>query len=131
MRLPFLVYGVLYVVVEMVGHSLETVGWDRVSPLVVAAALVDALLVIVIAIAALVMGDVARRRWVPVLRAWQQQRPAWSEEPGWAGAGGDPIEVTSWRAGDERGPLALPAGPTTYGAAPRGRPYPGEPGRLL
>lgn len=131
MRLPFLVYGVLYVVVEMVGHSLETVGWDRVDPLVVAAALVDALLVIVLAIAALVAGDLARRRWLPVLQAWQQQRTAWSDEPGWAAAGEDPIEVLSWRAGDEHPPLALPAGPTTYGAAPRGRPYPEEPGRLL
>src|SRR5688572_17588531 len=65
MRLPILVYGVLYVVLEMVGHALESVGWGRVTPLHVASALVDALLLIVMAIAVLVLWDVARRRWGP------------------------------------------------------------------
>ena len=81
MRLSILVYGVLYVVLEMVGHALETVGWGRVTPLHVASALVDALLAIVMAIAVLVLWDVGRRRWGPSFRAWQARQLAAAADP--------------------------------------------------
>lgn len=135
MRLPILVYGVLYVVAEMVAHSLATVGWDRVTPLDVAAALVDALLAIVVAIAAVVAYDLARRRWLPVLRAWGARQHDRDGEI-WDGEPWETIEVDSWRAGEE--PAALPRGPGPPGAGgtygrpvPSGRRFPEEPGRLL
>jgi hypothetical protein len=137
MRLPILVYGVLYVVAEMVAHSLATVGWERVTPLDVAAALVDALLAIVVAIAAVVAHDLARRRWLLALRAWRC-RGHGQDGAGWNGEPWETIEVDSWRAGEE--PAALPWGPGpggpgasgTYGRpVPSGRRFPEEPGRLL
>ncbi len=62
MRLSILMYGVLYVVLEMVRHSLDT---GRPGPGHAAArrlGLVDALLVIVVNIVALVLYDVGRPR---------------------------------------------------------------------
>jgi hypothetical protein len=129
MRLSILVYGVLYVVLEMVGHQLATVGWRRVTPLHVASALVDALLAIVVAIAAVVLYDVGRRRWGPALRAWQERQLAAAEPPG------EPIGVQSWRP--ESAPftyaIGAPVAPrtSTYGTPGAGRRFPEEPGRLL
>jgi hypothetical protein len=129
MRLSILVYGVLYVVLEMVGHQLATVGWGRVTPLHVASALVDALLAIVVAIAAVVLYDVGRRRWGPALRAWQERQLAAAEPPG------EPIGVQSWRP--ESTPftraIGAPAAPrtSTYGTPGAGRRFPEEPGHLL
>lgn len=140
MRLSILVYGVLYVVLEMVGQHLETVGWGRITPLDVASALVDALLVIVVAIAVLVLHDVTRERWAPVFRAWQRRQLRAAE------TAHEPIGVTSWRTGPQEVPRALaaiaprraadlPAGwaapDPDYGVRPVGRPFPEEPGRLL
>jgi hypothetical protein len=133
MRPSILVYGVLYVVLEMVGHALETVGWGRVTPLHVASALVDALLLIVMAIAALVLWDVGRRRWGPAIRAWQARQIAAVEESR------EPIGVQSWRSGTEPSPLSLPravatAPPTgtgTYGGGGRSRRFREDPGQLL
>ena len=129
MRLSILVYGVLYVVLEMVGHALETVGWGRVTPLHVASALVDALLMIVMAIAVLVLWDVARRRWGPRLRAWQQRQLAAVAESR------EPIGVQSWRSETQPppGPLAVAAAPQTgtYGAPSRSRRFREDPGQLL
>ena len=129
MRLSILVYGVLYVVLEMVGHQLATVGWGRVTPLHVASALVDALLAIVVAIAAVVLYDVARRRWGPAFRAWQERQLAAAEESR------EPIGVQSWRP--EPTPftraIGAPVLPTTgtYGTTGGGRRFPEEPGHLL
>jgi hypothetical protein len=129
MRLSILVYGVLYVVLEMVGHQLATVGWGRVTPLHVASALVDALLAIVVAIAAVVLYDVGRRRWGPALRAWQARQIAAAEHSG------ESIGVPSWRP--ESTPftraIGAPAAPrtSTYGTPGAGRRFPEEPGRLL
>ena len=129
MRLSILVYGVLYIVLEMVGHALETVGWGRVTPLHVASALVDALLAIVVAIAVLVLYDVGRRRWSPVFRAWQARQPAAPAEAG------EPIGVTSWRpeSAPPYSPLAVEAAPRTgtYGTTVRGRRFREDPGQLL
>jgi hypothetical protein len=129
MRLSILVYGVLYVVLEMVGHQLATVGWGRVTPLHVASALVDALLAIVVAIAAVVLYDVGCRRWGPALRAWQDRQLAAAEEPR------ETIGVQSWRPESTpytRAIGAPAARPTsTYGATATGRRFPEEPGHLL
>jgi hypothetical protein len=142
MRVSFLVYGVLYVVIEMIGHALETVGWARVTPLDVASALTDALLFVVVCIALVVASDVARRRWGPALLAWHQERlRAHAEAQSEAVWGDGPIGVTSWRPE----PIALPAGPqpatatsaggtyaaATYGPRTPGRAFPEEPGHLL
>jgi len=129
MRLPILVYGVLYVVLEMVGHALETVGWRRVTPLHVASALVDALLAIVMAIAVLVLWDVGRRRWGPAFRAWQTRQSAAAQEPREA------LGVPSWRPESEppSPPLAVAATPRTgtYGTTGHGRRFREDPGHLL
>lgn len=129
MRLPILVYGVLYVVLEMVGQALETVGWRRVTPLHVVSALVDALLAIVLAIAVLVLWDVGRQRWGPAVRAWQARQIAAVEEPYEA------LGVPSWRLEREppSPPLAVAAAPLfgTYGTAGHGHRFREDPGQLL
>ena len=133
-----MVYGVLYVVFEMVRHQLELVGWERVTPLHVASALVDALLAIVLAIGAVVAFDVARRRWGPALRAWQERQLRLAAEN--AQFADEPIPVTSWRPQQEESALAGPrpstyAEPTyaasTYGSRSHGRRYTEDPGRQL
>ena len=59
MRVSFLVYGVLYVAIEIVGNQLEKVGWPQITPLDVAEALTDAFLAIVVCIALVVAVDLA------------------------------------------------------------------------
>jgi hypothetical protein len=133
MRLPILVYGVLYVVLEMVGHKLEAVGWGRVTRLHVASALVDALLAIVVAIAVVVAFDLGRQRWAPALRAWQERQLRSADGQG------DAIGVASWRPGSDPFPppqaISAPVAGTstsgTYGSNAAGPRYPEEPGRLL
>jgi hypothetical protein len=139
MRVSFLVYGVLYVAVEIVGNQLETVGWPKITPLDVAEALTNALLAIVICIAIVVGVDVARERWGPALRAWNQERlrlAAQADDEHWAEVVWDdePIGVRSWRPE----PIALPAAAAS--APPAGTystpssaspPFPEEPGPQL
>ena len=135
MRVSFLVYGVLYVAFEIVGYHLETVGWPQITPLDVATALTDALLVIVICIALVVAVDLGRARWGPALRAWNQERmrrAAEAKAETWDDVTWDdePIGVRSWRSE----PLALPApaaGPTFYTPSTYGPPFPEVPGRQL
>ena len=136
MRVSFLVYGVLYVAVEIVGNQLEKVGWARIDPLDVASALTDALLAIVVCIALVVAVDLGRARWGPALRAWNEERlRAAAEaklEKSWAEVSWDdePIGVRSWRPE----PLALPApvaSPPTgtyYTPSTYAPPFPEEPG---
>jgi hypothetical protein len=138
MRVPFLVYGVLYVAIEIVGNQLEKVGWPKVTPLDVAEALTNALLAIVVCIALVVAFDLGRERWGPALRAWNAERlrlaaearedraeVVWDDEP---------IGVRSWRPE----PLALPAATaspssagTYYTSNVPNPPFPEEPGRQL
>jgi hypothetical protein len=134
MRVSFSVYGVLYVVVEMVGSQLEAVGWPQLTPLDVATAVANACLTVAVGIALLVGADLGGRRWRRSVLAWREERARladryWAEQP--------PIEVTSWRptplalpAGSAAVPVPVPAG--DYAALPSsGRPFPEEPGRLL
>ena len=139
MRVSFLVYGVLYIAIEIVGNKLETVGWPKITPLDVAEALTDAFLAIVVCIALVVAVDLGRERWGPALRAWHAERlrlAAEAAQDDWAEVVWDdePIGVRSWRPE----PLALPA--AAPGAAPSGTdytasapnpPFPEEPGRQL
>src|SRR3954453_19235078 len=104
MRVSFLVYGVLYIAIEIVGNKLETVGWPKITPLDVAEALTNALLAIVICIALVVAVDLGRERW-----GGGRGRAAWPEGPlplaaeaaqeDWADVVWDdePIGVRSWR----------------------------------
>ena len=92
MRVSFLVYGVLYVVFEMVGYQLEQVGWAEVSGLDVATAVTDTLLTVAVCAAVLLAADLARKRWGTAVRAWLAER-AVPEAVIWD----EPVEVRSWR----------------------------------
>ena len=152
MRVPVLVYVLLYLVVELIGAQLAAVEWQHVTPLMVASAVTDALLVVSVLVAALVTADLTKDRWRPGLHSWlhEHARP----HAGWWGAhrrhhldghddrDGEVIDVRSWRPE----PLALPVGspaaaPTATYAAPTyavsgtpvrsGRRFPEDDGRLL
>jgi hypothetical protein len=106
MRVSFVVYGVLYVVIEMVGYQLELIGWPQITALDVASALTNALLWVALAAAVVVALDVAGARWRRHLREQQRElawTSAWRRRQGWDDE--DTITVASWRT-----PLlALPA----------------------
>jgi hypothetical protein len=99
-RVSFLVYGVLYVVFEVVGYQLEQVGWADISGLDVATALTDAFLVVAVGAATLVAADLGLRRWGRSMADWHLRRAAVDGEV-WDG----PIPVRSWRPA----PLAITA----------------------
>jgi hypothetical protein len=130
-RVSFLVYGVLYVVAEIVGAQIEAIGWPQLTALDVATAVANACLTVAVGVAVLVGMDVGGRRWRRSLEAWRQERARLEAAP-WEESG--PITVSSWRPE----PLALPAGRSfdpapggDYAVPSRGRPFPEEPGRLL
>lgn len=150
MRVPVLVYVLLYLVLELIGAQLAAVEWRHITPLMVASAVTDAMLVVAVLVAVLVTADLTKHRWRPAVRTWVRERAR--PQAGWWGPRRDPdadegqvLGVRSWRpARPER--LALPAGspaavPTatyaapTYavgGTSPRpGRPFPEDDGRLL
>jgi hypothetical protein len=106
MRVAFLVYGVLYVVIEIVGHQLEQVSWPEISALDVATALTNAFLTVAVLVGVLVAVDVLGHRWRRQLRAWRLEQARLAIEE-WADP--EPLTVPAWRPR----PLALPA------AAPR------------
>src|SRR3954467_13172409 len=62
-RVSFLVYGVVYVVIEMVGAALEDVGWARITALDVATAITDACLAVALVLAALLAVKLGAQRW--------------------------------------------------------------------
>ena len=131
MRLSFLVYGVLYVVVEIVGAQIEAIGWPRLTALDVATAVANACLTVAVGIAVLVGADVGGRHWHRSAVARREERERLAAEA-WAEPG--TITVASWRPE----PLALPAGRTwepapggDYAVPARGRPFPEDPGHLL
>jgi hypothetical protein len=116
MRVAFLVYGVLYVVVEIVGHELQQVGWPQITALDVATALADAFLTVAVLVALLVAADVLGHRWRRRLRAARLDRARraleeWTEP--------EPMTVHAWRPE----PLALPAAPAPAPPARAGNAY--------
>ena len=131
MRVSFLVYGVLYVVVEIVGAQIEAIGWPQLTALDIATAVANACLTVAVGIAVLVGADVGGRRWHRSVLAWREERArltaeSWDEPA--------TITVSSWRPE----PLALPAGRSfdpapggDYAVPSRGRPFPEGPGHLL
>jgi hypothetical protein len=128
-RASIVVYGVLYVVLEMVGHQLERVGWAQVSALDVATAVTDALLVVAICGAVLLALELGARRWLRSREARDAEREA-EQEAAWH----RPIEVPSWRPASEAPPSPAPPSGGTYGGNPytfAGHRYPKDPGRLL
>ena len=139
MRVSFLVYGVLYIAIEIAGNQLERVGWPQITPLDVAEAVTDALLAIVVCVALVVAVDLGRARWGPALRAWHEERLRLAAEAAdheWAEVVWDdePIGVRSWRPE----PLALPApaasaspAGTYYTPAGSNPPFPEDPGTRL
>ena len=152
MRVPVLVYALLYLVLELIGAQLAAVEWRHITALMVASAVTDALLVVAVLVAVLVTADLTKHRWRPVVRTWVDERArpqaGWWGPRGHAdadGSGSQVLGVRSWRpVRPER--LALPAGspaaaPTASYAAPTysaggtpprpGRPFPEDDGRLL
>jgi hypothetical protein len=130
MRVAFAVYGVLYLVVELVGQRLRNVGWARITPLDVATAVTDALLTVAICCAVVLAVHLGWRRWGGSVRARHQ---AGSDGAEWNDR---PIGVSSWRPEPVALPAAAPAPKPggTYAANPysQGRArFPEEPGHLL
>ena len=103
MRITMAVYALLYVVVEMLVHQLESAAWPPLSPLLVATAVTDALLVASVLLAVVVGVDITRRHWQPPLHTWLH-RHATPHGDWWDHS--TPFEARSWRAPA----LALPAG---------------------
>jgi hypothetical protein len=130
-RIPLLVYGVLYVVLEMVGHELAEVGWAEVSGLDVATAVTDALLTVAVCAAALLAVDLGLRRWSPSARAWVAQRgqpeaELWdelSESRQWRP---EPLAVTAERV-EQRPRRGHRGNPYSFA----GYRFPKDPGTLL
>jgi hypothetical protein len=130
-RVSFLVYGVLYVVIEVVGHQLEQVGWADISALDVATAVTDALLTVAVCLAVLLALDLGAKRWGRSMAAWRLEQNGVDGEI-WD----EPIGATSWRPA----PLAVSAERVDVPpkAAYSGNPYsfaghrfPKDPGTLL
>jgi hypothetical protein len=131
-RLSFLAYGVVYVVIEIVGDQLETIGWPQITALDVATAVTDACLVVAVGLAVLLAGKLSAQRWGRSVRTWWDElgdaQDVWDDP--------QPIGVRSWRADPlelTAAPAAAPAG-GTYGGDPytfAGRRWPAEPGGQL
>jgi hypothetical protein len=140
MRTALAVYGLLYVVIEVVGHELETVSWPEVTPLDVAAAVTDGMLTVAVLVAVLVGADLLRHRWRRWLLAREEERARLAREE-WA-AEQAPIGVRSWRPARFALPAATPSLPgparATQAANAYARPvrgtvhaFPEDDGRLL
>ena len=149
MRVPVLVYVLLYLVFEMIGAQLEQVEWSEITPLMVASAVTDAMLIVAVLIAVLIGADLTMHRWRPLLHAWQNEHAR--SHSAWWGAHrhhhydefyAEVVGVTSWRPQPAALPMGSPAAPPTAtyatptyavnGTSPRsGRPFPEDDGRLL
>jgi hypothetical protein len=120
-RISFVVYGLFYVMMEMVGARLEQIGWPSLTPLDVATAVVHALFAVSVCIAVLLGLDVAARRWRRARLVYLLERARLAEE-----TEPDTVTVESWRPE----PLALPAGPTPVAFDGPDYVAPGDGGRL-
>jgi hypothetical protein len=147
MRVPILIYVLLYLVVELIGAQLAAVEWGRITPLMVASAVADAMLVVAVLVAVLVAADLTKHRWRPVVHAWLHEHA--EPHTGRRGAHrhhdddrAGTVTVSSWRA--ERAALPVgspPVPPTATYAAPTyavsgtpartGRNFPEDDGTLL
>src|SRR4051812_50071403 len=96
MRVAFVVYGALYVVLEIVEHQLEQVSWPEITALDVATALANAFLTVAVLVAVLVGIDVLGHRWRRHLQALRLENARRAAEDR-ADAG--PLPVPSWRPG--------------------------------
>jgi len=106
MRVAIVVYGVLYVVIEVVGYQLGQVSRPTITALDVATALTDAFLTVAVLVGVLVAIDVLGHRWRRHLQVQllEEARRATAE---WADPG--TLGVRSWRAEPLTPQLALPA----------------------
>jgi hypothetical protein len=147
MRVPVLVYLLLYLVVELIGAQLAAVDWAAITPLMVASAVTHAMLVVSVLVAVLVTADLTKDRWRPAVHTWvhEHARP----RAGWWGAHrsdddvyAEVVGVTSWRPEPPALPMGSPASaptatyaPPTYAAtgtpAPVRRAFPEDDGTLL
>ena len=102
MRISFVVYGLLYLMMELVGARLEEIGWPRLTALDVATAVVHALFAVSVCVAVLLGLDMLGRHWRRSRQAWLLQCAQQAEE--------EPTTITvrAWRPE----PLALPATPS-------------------
>ena len=110
MRVAFLMYGALYVVIEIVGYQLEQVSWPEITALDVATALTNAFLTVAVLVAVLVAIDVLSHRWRRHRRAVRLEQARLAAEE-WADP--EPLTVRAWRPE----PLALPAAPAPVPSA--------------
>ncbi len=126
-----LAYGVLYVVLEVVGYQLGQIGWTDISGLDVATALTDAFLTVAVCAAVLVTLDLGARRWGRSMEAWRLQQAGeamWDDEPnGTASWWPTPLAVTAERVEEPPQRKAYTGNPYSF-AGPR---FPQDPGALL
>ena len=116
-------YGLVYVMFEVVGHQLESVGWVRLTPLDIAEATTDAALVVAVLLALVVIGHLGTDRFRHSMAEWRAERDLESSVDDLAFDDLETITVTSWR--DE--PLALNAGPSWTPVSPPRYPFPEGP----
>jgi len=96
MRVAIVVYGLLYVAVEVIGNRIEQVGWPQVTALDVATACSQAAVAVAVVIGLMVGWDIAARRYRRHRR--EQARAALAE---WTAP--EPLTVSSWRADVQAG----------------------------
>lgn len=125
-------YGVLYVVIELVGQQLRDVGWPHITPLDVATAVTDACLAVALVLAALLAIRLGARRWGGTVRTWWESighpEATWDDD--------EVIGVRSWRPepADVVVPPAEKPRTGTYAGNPysfAGHRWPTGPGRRL
>src|SRR3954453_8448301 len=108
-RISFAVYGLLYILIELIGARLEEIGWPHLTALDVASAVANGILTVAIGVAVLVALDVLGRHWRRSMLAWHQERARLAADEGQG-----PITVQAWRPE----PRALPSGSTTSFSGP-------------
>ncbi|TQN42353.1 hypothetical protein FHU33_1750 [Blastococcus colisei] len=132
MRVSFLVYGVLYVVLEVVGYQLGQIGWAHIEALDVATALTDAFLALALCAATLVAVDLGVRRWGRSMADWHLRQShvhveIWDAPigvPSWRPV---PLAVTAERVEEPPEPARWTGNPYSFA----GRRFPKDPGTLL
>ena len=126
-----MVYGVLYVVIEVIGHQLEQIGWTDISALDVATAVTDALLFVAVCAAVLLALHLGARRWRRSMEAWHLERASlhgeiWDEPTRAAPRRPAPLTVTAERV-EEPPKRRYKGNPYSFA----GHRFPEDPGRLL